>query len=434
MQSRVGRQRLGAAICVVGIGVLVAACGRSTPVASGAGLPGASTPGIDLASVPVPGAPTPADPGVRATGWGGLDQLPCSTRVSQTAIVAVRKATAFDDTWTTYGNSAAGWTGGDSVHAYALGPDQVLWTYADSFLGPIGPHGTRSPAAPLYHNIFVVQRGDQFQTVVGGVPGKLGSLVITSDPYQIFLALASLQTTDRLQEFLLEDVIPPHQVLRQVPQGTLLVTYALPSLRRLSVVRLEQETASVQWGAAVTTWGADTYIYGASATGDDKSLYVARVAGTDLAQAWQYWDGHGWSLRASAAAAIAHGVSAELSVTDANGMAVLVTSPTGVPYSPFIRFATACSPLGPFHTIGTIRASYSVGPVGEPRFGVDDSYVYDAMDQPAFNAGSTWLISFDRNVLRYSDLAKNVDVYRPSYLWVQLGPVSEAVPGSRSAG
>jgi len=419
------------AAVLVGAAAL-AACGSSAPTSSGPPLPGASTPGIDLASVPVPGAPTPADPGVAATGWGGLLQLPCAQRAAATSVVSVTHATTFDNTWTAYADTAQGWTGGDSVHAYALGPQQVLWTFADTFLGPIGPHGTRSPSAPLYHNIFVVQQDDRFQTVIGGVPGHLGSLVITSDPYQIFLALASLQTANRLQEFLLNDDIPPHHKLRQVPTGTLLVTYALPSLRRLSVVRLQQETAAIQWGAAVTRWGSDTYVYGASAEGDDKSLYVARVRGTDLAAAWQYWDGRGWSPRAGAAAPIDSAVSAELSVTDVDGMAVLVTTPTGTPYSPFVRFATGCSPVGPFHTIGIVRATYSTGPLGEAKFGVDDSYIYDAMDQPAFNAGSTWLISFDRNVLRYSDLAKSVTVYRPSYLWVRLGPAS-AAPGASAA-
>jgi hypothetical protein len=339
-------------------------------------------------------------------------------------VLSVTHATAFDDTWTTYGNTGQGWTGGDSVHAYALGPSTVVWGFADTFLGPLGPHGTRSPSAQLFHNVFVVQHGDQFQTLIGGIPGHLGSLVITSDPYQIFLTLAGLQTATTLQEFLLEDVIPPHTTLREDPAGTLLVTYALPSLRRLSVVRLAQETASIEWGAAVTRWGAYTYVYGSSAFGSDKRLYVARVRGTDLARPWQYWDGHGWNPKASAAVGIDRGVSAEVSVTDVDGMAVLVTTPTTTPYSSFVDVETGCSPVGPFHQVAQFRATYSTGPLGLAKYGVSDSYVYDAQDQPAFNRGSTWLISIDRNVLRYSDLAKSVAAYRPSYFWVRLGPRS----------
>lgn len=408
---------MGALAALAGLLAAVPAAngGAATPSVAG-------TPGVALASVAVPGAPGPDGPQPAPTGWQGLERLPCSVRAAATTVIKVAQDTALDRAWSAYADTDEGWTGGDSVHVYPLGDDSLLWTFADSFLGPIGPGGTRSSTAPLYHSLFVTQNGDDFQTVVGGTPARPASLVTTSNPDDVYLSLAGLRTRTELQQFLLEDLAPPGTRLTQVPTGTVLATYALPSLRQLSVTPLADESATIQWGAAVTRWGTDTYVYGATSAGNDKSLYVARVHGTDLAAPWRFWDGHGWSDQPAAAAPVAQGVSGEVSVSDVDGMAVLVTTPTTTSYSPFIVFGTACSPTGPFRLAAVIRATYDTGAVGQAVYGVDDVYVYDAVDQPTLNRGSTWLISFDRNVLRYSDLAKNVAVYQPSYLWVQLGP------------
>lgn len=408
-----GRRRVGALGVLAALTVLVAAC-TST---STAGTP----PGDVMRSVVVPGAPLPED-GPAPTGWQGLDGLSCATRAQDTTVVKVAQDTALDQAWATYGDTGAGWTGGDSVHAYAVGRSEVLWAFADSFLGPIGPGGTRPPTEPLIHSLFVRQSGDRFSTVTGGSAGRPVALVRPHQPHAIYLTLGGLRSGDRLQEFLLEDHTSPSGAVAEEPAGTLLATYALPSLRRLSLQPLAHESATILWGAAVTRIGDHTYVYGATAAGNDKALYVARVEGTDLAGAWQYWDGHGWSADPAAVAAIDTGVSPEVSVTDVDGMIVLVTTPTTSNYSPFIAFGTACSPTGPFRLAAVIRASYATGSVGVRYYGVDDVYVYDAADEPDFNRGSTWLISFDQNVLRYSDLAGNVAIYRPSYLWVQLGP------------
>lgn len=378
--------------------------------------------GIPLRPVPVTGAPLPDDASPPVTGWGKLAGEACPTRAADTIVVRVAKDRTLDGTWATYGDGGAEWNGGDSVHAYALGPKELLWTFADSFVGPVTRRGTRNPNAALYHNLFVVQSGDRFHTVIGGVPGLPSSLYGAAISPDVYLSLASLQTGNELQEFLLELLAPPGQQAVQLPLGTLVATYALPSLRLLSVQGLADETAAVQWGAAVIQWAGSTYVYGTTTDGDDKSLYVARVMGTDLDQPWQYWAGTGWSADPSAAAAVASGVSGEVSVTQVDGMFVLVTTPTTTSYSPLILFAMACSPTGPFWPTSIIRASYATGSVGKRYYGVSDVYDYDAIDQPAFNRGSTWLISYDQNVLNYDELARNVAIYRPSYLWVQLGP------------
>jgi len=379
-----------------------------------------------------------ATPSARSTASGALvaagsqgGRGSCAERARSTTVTAVSQDSALDDAWTSYGNSGQGWVAGDSVHAYRIGRGTTLWTFADTFLGPINPDGSQSPSKPLYHSVFVVQKDNRFTTVVGGTKAHPASLVTTKNPDDIYLGLAGLVSGGRLQEIFLNDLAGPHITLTQEPTGTLLGVFAVPSLTKLKVVALPEANPTIQWGAAITRWGADTYIYGATSAGGDKSLYVARVEGTNLLGHWQFWTGNSWSSRQAAAAPIASGVSDELSVTPYDGMAVLVTTPTNVSYSAAIDFDFACSPVGPFRPTKSILASYYTGSVGAAKYRFTDVYVYDAMDQAALNHGSTWLVSFDRNVLEYGQLARNVTVYRPSYLLVKIGP--RPTPGAPPA-
>lgn len=346
----------------------------------------------------------------------------CARRAADTTVTGVTRDSSLDDAWTAYGDSDQGWAAGDSVHGYALGSGTTLWTFADTFLGPIGPHGSQSPSKPLYHSVFVLQHDGQFRTIVGGTKAHPASLITTADPYDIYLGLAGLVADHQLQEIFLNDVAGPHTTLFQNPTGTLLGVFSVPSMRLVRVVHLPAVNPDIQWGAAITRVGSYTYIYGATSGGSDKRLYVARVPGTNLLGSWRFWTGSRWSAHQVQLAPIASGVSDEVSVTEYEGMSVLVTTPTTVPYSADIDFDFACSPTGPFHVTKTILASYYTGVLGEAKYGIRDVYVYDAMDQASLNRGSTWLVSFDRNDLLYGLLARNVTVYRPSYLLVKIGP------------
>ncbi len=357
-----------------------------------------------------------------ASGSSTLAGASCRRRVADTTVTHVTKDTALDNAWTAYGDSNQGWAAGDSVHGYRLGSGTTLWTFADTFLGPIGPNGSQSPSKPLYHSTFVIEHDGQFRTIVGGTKAHPASLITTANPYDIYLGLAGLVADHQLQEIFLNDVAGPHTTLYQKPTGTLLGVFSVPSMHLERVVHLPAANRSIQWGAAITRSGAYTYVYGATSGGGDKKLYVARVLGTDLLGSWRFWTGSRWSVHQAHLAPIASGVSDEVSVTEYDGMSVLVTTPTTVAYSAAIDFELACSPTGPFHVSKTILASYYTGAIGEAKYGIRDVYVYDAMDQASLNAGSTWLVSFDRNDLLYGLLARNVTVYRPSYLLVKIVP------------
>lgn len=378
---------LGAALALLG-GLLLAGCGRT----------GSSAP-VRLAS------------------------LPCAERVREATVTAVRPDGALDAAWSGYGDHGSGWIAGDSVHAYRLEGNRVLWTFADSFLGPLPRSGHLGPSTPFVHSVAVVQSGSRFQTISGSRPGKpRASLVPGTGHGEVYLALAGALAGSRLQMILLlEDFRPRGQVVEQ-PSGEVVATFGVPAMHLVSVQPLAVEESSVIWGAAVSRIGGRTYVYGASVAGSDKDLYVALAPGGDLARRWRYWDGQRFVANPRRAVPIMTNVSNEVSVTPLDGMDVLVTTPTDTAYSNLVAVSFACRPTGPFTLATAFRASDLTGSLGRARFGVGDVYVYDAVDQPALNQGNRLLVSYNRNTVNPQELPQHPTVYRPGYLWVTIGP------------
>jgi hypothetical protein len=54
-------------------------------------------------------------------------------------------------------------------------------------------------------------------------------------------------------------------------------------------------------------------------------MHIARVAGDDLTQPWEYWTGAGWSPLEAASASVLAGVANEYSVTPFEDGYLLVT-------------------------------------------------------------------------------------------------------------
>ncbi len=357
-----------------------------------------------------------------ASAAGGLAALPCGERVRDATVTAVVPDRSLDAAWAAYGDHGDGWVAGDSVHAYRLPGGQVLWTFADSFLGPLPPSGHLGPSTPFVHSTAVVQDGSSFRTIWASRPGKpRASLLPDAHRNQAYLALAGIAANGRLQLLYLRERIAGEVAIEQ-PADEVVASFALPSLRLVSVRRLAVEERGVVWGAAVSRLGGRTYVYGASASGGDKDLYVALAPDGDLAGRWRYWDGQRFVANPARAVPIMTNVSSELSVTSVDGMDVLVTTPTDTAYSNLVAVGFACRPTGPFTLATAFRASDQTGPLGERRFGVGDVYVYDAMDQAALNEGDRLLVSYDQNTVNPKELPTHPAVYRPGYLWVTIGP------------
>lgn len=330
------------------------------------------------------------------------------------------KDRSLDRSWQVYGNSGRGWTGGDSVHAYRLGPDRVLWSFADSFLGPLEPNGSRA-GGPIYHSMFVLEGPRSFSVVLGGTAKHRLPLVVAHRRLDSYLGLAGILRSGRFQEIFMERRHDGPGTLDSVPLRTVVATFSLPKLSLVREHTVVGHPGPVQWGSAILRLGRWTYVYGASSSGVDKQMYVARVAGDDLDSAWQYDDKGRWSPQSAAATPIYRGVEAEYSVSVVDGMIVLVTSAARRRFSNRVDVDFGCSAVGPFRQRASFAASYAVGALGAKLWHNANVYVYDAADLPSLNSGSTLVIAYDRNSLNFYAIFHNAALYRPSYLKVRIG-------------
>ncbi|MCL4434372.1 MAG: hypothetical protein M1399_06335 [Actinobacteria bacterium] len=346
----------------------------------------------------------------------------CINNVKSTKVLAVQKDNALASQWSSYANTGVGWTGGDSVHAYSLPSGSILWTFADSFLGPVRSNGSRPYSAPLVHNLFVTQNGGDFHLVVNGTPGHPMPLVVPPNQRNFYLALSGIVIGNQFQEFLMEIHRHRNGGFHWQQAATVIATFSLPGLHLQSMEPVNQPNRSIQWGSYVMRQGRYLYVYGATATAvKNKKMYVARTLSTTLAGPWEYFDGDGWTRNPHEVMGVVNGVSEQYSVTPLDGVYILITSSVGATFSSNVNVFAGCSPVGPFNLSSSFVASYNVGPLGQSLYHTSKSWVYEAMDQVALNKGAQFLVTYNRNSLDYWNLFDNVNLYRPGYLWVTIG-------------
>ena len=167
--------------------------------------------------------------------------------------------------------------------------------------------------------------------------------------------------------------------------GTSLATFGLPKLNLLGVQPIS--TGATDWSGAVLSDGGYTYLYGTAQT----NTYVARVAGTDLAVPWSYYDGSGWTANAASAVPIeTMGTLSHFSVSKVGSLYVFIAKTSLLANQ--ITAAFGCSPVGPFgppeDIYDTPEASHYPS-----TYGV---YTYGAFAHPELSTGpNTLVVSYD---------------------------------------
>lgn len=331
-----------------------------------------------------------------------------------------------------YGDSAAGWSGGDSTWTTPLPGDRELFAFSDTFLAvaAAAPGAGRPDDAPFVHNSFVVRGGDgRLSTIVGGRPDAPESLLAPADPGSWYWLGAATYLGGALQV--------PVGKWRAGGAGPFDWEFAGSSVARFdpddlarptSVTRLG-DSRGIQWGQWVAPGPEHTYVYGVAGRGAGRKLHVARIAGTDLRDRLEYYDGRGWR-RADAtgegrSVPIATGVSGELSVhLLRRGLYLLVTTEGGPGLSDRIVGRFASSPVGPFGPPRLLYRTPETGAAGS--FGDPDVYTYNAHAHPEFSTRREVVISYNVNSIDTAvggDVYRDRRIYRPRFIKVTLaGP------------
>ncbi|MDL9936150.1 hypothetical protein QSJ18_05300 [Gordonia sp. ABSL1-1] len=352
-------------------------------------------------------------------------------------VVATTELRCLDDALTAYADTGTGWTGGDSTWSVALPGGVDLFAFSDTFLSPISPP-TRPSDAVFVHNSFVLRDPDgTLRTITGGTAEHPESLISPADPaHWYWLGAATL---------LDGTLVVPLTEWRATGDGPLDFGFVGSATAHFDPADLTRPTSvvplprsrGIQWGQWILPDAGYTYVYGAETAGDTKYLHVARVAGTDIGSGLRFWDGRVWSADEVRSTRLAEGIYSEFSVTRLGAAGYLLTTMRGgAGLTDELVGRMGATPTGPFGPPVTVFTTPETGRAGTYRDA--DVYTYNAHVHPAFSTADRLVISYNVNSLDSrvgGDLYRDVSIYRPRFLAVDLNPTGDAAsrPGEMPA-
>ena len=379
-----------------------------------------ATPATEPATTVVPPVPstsvaTPVVGAAPATlgqaGGATNGQCPSLSNVA----VSVQPDTTLDNVFQAYGDSGRGntWSAGDGTESVALPGGEELWFFADTRLGRITDGHWYPTSSPVIHNSIVIDRdGVLTKTLHKGskkAPIAFVSPVPRNPTDYGFWPGSMVVNGATLQVIGLDEHITGKGQFTML--GTSLATFGLPKLNLLGVQPIS--TGATDWSGAVLSDGGYTYLYGTAQT----NTYVARVAGTDLAVPWSYYDGSGWTANAASAVPIeTMGTLSHFSVSKVGSLYVFIAKTSLLANQ--ITAAFGCSPVGPF---GPPEDIYDTPDASHypPTYGV---YTYGAFAHPELSTGpDTLVLSYDVAAANpQSGSLIDASVGRPRFLYVTV--------------
>lgn len=305
--------------------------------------------------------------------------------------------------FTRYGN---GWTGADATYSTPLPDGRILWMFGDTFLGTVRADRSR-PGSPLLRNSLVIQDGDELVTKYQMDQGKPTSFISPTREDQWYWPLDATVFQNELH-FLLG------RLTQTQADGMWSFAYvgfdlAILSLDDFSVKSLQTKVSNPDISYGSCLWEDDdyTYIYGISTRPFQKRAHVARVAGRDLRQTWEFFNGTHWTEEPSNYV-IAEGVSDQFSIFKNEGIYYIVTHE--IIFGDKIFIAQSPSPTGPFSNRKTLYCTPESG---------GNIFTYNSSVHPELSENDELRISYNINSFDFGDLFENADLYRPRFIKVE---------------
>jgi hypothetical protein len=362
-------------------------------------------------TVPVPAvAATPTTPGPTSDAGAAHGQCPDQSSLAVSAV----PDTTLDKLFESYGDRGRGatWTGGDGTESVSLGHGRELWFFADSYLGKV-MNGQLIRGGGLLHNTMVVERnGVLTKTLYKGRRNAATAFLdpVPQNPSGYGFWPGSMVVNGKTLDVIGLDVTFAVNGTYSVT-GNSLATFTLPSLRLVALQALP--VSQTDWSGGTLRDGGYTYIYGSS----QPNTFAARVAGTNLAVPWSYYDGNGWTSDPAAAVPIENvGTLSHFSVSKVRGVYVFITKSSFKTNE--ITAAFGCSPVGPFGSPEPIYAT----PEGSEYPSSYAVSTYGAFAHPELSTSpNTLVVSYDVGAQGpVSTSVIDASIYRPRFLDVTV--------------
>lgn len=313
--------------------------------------------------------------------------------------ISVTKAADFNQLFTRY----SGWTGGDATYSIPLPDGRIMWLFGDSFIGTVKPDRSRTGNAFL-RNAVMIQDGDQMTTLIGGATAFLAP----SDPGWWYWPGHGLAHGDTLQVVFFGFKSTGGGAWDFAYASVDVATFHLPDLSLISVERKVTDPPT-NYGACVLQDGDYTYLYGSEKVGLSKFMHVARVHGTDLNGAWEYFNGTAWTADPAGSARVFAHVSDQFSVFKKDGHYYLLTQHHILGDEIYIYDSN--SPMIGFDHKKTVYCT--------PQSHQGNLFTYNAFAHTEFSDSNGLLVSYNVNSSVFGDLFQNADSYRPYFVRIK---------------
>lgn len=318
-----------------------------------------------------------------------------------------------------------GWIGADGDYSVPLGDGRTLWLFSDSFVGRV--ENCARAGAALVNNSAAIQKGGKVAFYYGTkADGGPDAFVRPRDGRGYYWLFAGVRAAHDLFFFLM-------RVENTGGGGAFGFRGFGANLARVKNPdetpdrwRIEQlefpfcdygQGHNISFGRAIHKEGRCIYMYGL----DSRKLPASQAPGMVVARvdedkfvrfdAWQFYNGHGWSEDFRASARVCPGIPSEFSVT----------------WQPLLKkYVAVYTEGGIFGVICMRTAPSPTGPWSEPvrlfecpdRLWHKDAFSYAAKAHPSLAADDELVISYATNSGNFGDLIADARLYWPRFIRV----------------
>jgi hypothetical protein len=344
----------------------------------------------------------------------------CSAPVPVVASVTV--ATDIETAFAALAATGTGWTGGDKVYSNRLPGGRILWTFANTYLGPVTGN-TRPPAAPLLQSAFVLDDGGALTTV------KQSSLLPAEADGAIWYWPADgVVEGDHVDRLFHRYQRTGAAQFEYGVTGNVRARFAIADLVAEPATGEPRIPLRLAWGLSIIpaaqTGDGYTYVFGIEKDVDDKGApqqyaIVARYPGDQMLGAWEYLTAsRAWTVAEIDVGRVVAGAVDPYSVQRVGSSYVMI-SHSG-PLSDTIVARSACQPWGPYSEPVPVYRTPESGDTGTYHNGA--VFTHNSHGHRELSEGNQVLISYNANSFQGGDVLDDVTLFRPRFLRVLFGP------------
>lgn len=315
-----------------------------------------------------------------------------------------------------------GWIAGDATFSIALPQRKTLWLFGDSFIGAVNPDQSIAAGARMIRNCAVMQDGDSLTALFSGTFENPRSFVESSDDQKDwYWPEHGLLENDTLKIFFSEFVLSGGPAgFNFKYKAANLVRFSYPDLNQIDIVKLPYyDQNGICYGNSVWVEDGYTYIYGRKESDTIYHIpypYVARVTAGNILAPWEFYDGTAWTADPNGSKRMStEAVSQEYGVFKLKNLYVMISQE--IWFSKRIYSYTSNTPQGPW-----VRGKL----LYETPILFPNAFTYNAFPHPQFNADDQLLVSYNTNG-NFSDIFKNVEVYRPRFIRVPFSLIHSSL-------